>query len=56
VMLNAGLIDEIVVTLFPVVLGKGISLFAPGADQSEFRTIRSESYATGLVQWSMAKG
>jgi dihydrofolate reductase len=56
VMLNAGLIDEVVVTLFPVVLGKGIPLFAPGADRSEFRTVRSESYETGLVQWTMAKG
>ncbi|MDA1175353.1 MAG: dihydrofolate reductase family protein, partial [Chloroflexi bacterium] len=56
VMLNAGLIDEIVVTLFPVVLGNGIPLFAPGADRSEFHTLSSESYETGLVQWTMLKG
>ena len=55
VMLNAGLIDEIILTVFPLVLGDGIPLFAPGAKLARFRTTGCESYETGLVQWRMTK-
>ena len=54
-MLNAGLIDEVVLTSFPVVLGHGIPLFAPGAARSRFETTGCETYETGLVQWRMVK-
>ena len=50
-MLNANLIDEIIMTVFPLVLGAGIPLFAPGAIRSAFKTTGCESYETGLVQW-----
>jgi dihydrofolate reductase len=56
VMLKAGLIDEIIVTLIPIVLGDGIPLFAPGAPKTGFTTVSSQSYDTGLVQWTMARG
>ena len=55
VMLNAGLIDEIILTVFPLVLGDGILLFAPGANLTRFRTTGCESYETGLIQWRMTK-
>ena len=55
VMLNAGLIDEIILTVFLLVLGDGIPLFAPGANLTRFRTASCESYKTGLVQWRMTK-
>ena len=55
VMLNAGLIDEIILTVFPLVLGDGIPLFAPGARRTRFRTTGCESYETGLVQWRMTR-
>ena len=55
IMLNAGLIDEVVLTLFPLVLGHGIPLFAPGAPRSRFETTGCETYETGLVQWRMVK-
>ena len=56
IMLNAGLIDELIVTVFPVVLGCGIPLFAPGATRSGFRTVGCETYETGLIQWRLVKG
>lgn len=55
VMLNAGLIDEIILTVFPLVLGDGIPLFAPGAKRTGFRAVDCQSYETGLVQWRMTK-
>ena len=55
VMLNAGLIDEIILTVFPLVLGDGIPLFAPGAKRTRFRTTGCQSYETGLVQWRMTR-
>ena len=55
VMLNADLIDEIILTVFPLVLGEGISLFAPGATLSRFSTQSCEALETGLVQWHVVK-
>jgi dihydrofolate reductase len=53
-LLNAGLIDEMIVTLFPLVLGQGIPLFAPGAQRANFTTTTSETFEAGLVQWTMS--
>ena len=55
VMLNAGLIDDVILTSFPLVLGDGIPLFAQGAARAGFETTGCEAYETGLVQWRMAK-
>ena len=49
-MLNAGLIDEIILTVSPLVLGKGIPLFAPRAAATSFKTVSCETYETGLIQ------
>ena len=46
-MLNAGLIGEIGITSFPLVLGDGIPLFAPGASTTSFRTAGVERFDTG---------
>ena len=55
VMLNAGLIDEMIITYLPALLAEGIPLFAPGAVRSDFRTTGCEAYDTGLVQWRLSK-
>ncbi len=43
-------------TMFPLVLGEGIPLFAPGATRREFKTVRCETFETDLVQWQLANG
>jgi dihydrofolate reductase len=56
IMLNAGLIDEMVMTVFPLVLGEGIPLFAPDAKRTGFKTVSCETYETGLIQWRLVGG
>ena len=56
VMLNNGLIDEMILTVFPIALGEGIPLFAPGARRASFHTVGCETYETGLIQWRLAAG
>ena len=55
VMLNEGLVDEIILTIFPLVLGKRIPLFAPGVTRAPFKTVRCEAYETGLIQWRLVR-
>ena len=49
-LLNAGLIDEIILTYIPVILGTGIPLFAPVAGEQMFKVLESKSFENGFVQ------
>ena len=55
VMLNENLIDDVILTILPLVLGQGIPLFAPGGARSPFNTVACERYETGLIQWHLIK-
>ncbi len=55
VMLKAGLIDEIILSMFPLVLGEGIPLFAPRAAQHSFKTLGCQQYESGLIQWHLVR-
>lgn len=55
VMLNEGLIDEMILTIFPQALGEGIPLFAPGATRSSFQTRGCEAFETGPIQWRLVR-
>ena len=55
VMLNAGLIDEIILLVFPLWLGKGIPLFTPGAARHSFKPLECQTFDSGLIQWHLTK-
>ncbi|PTM01862.1 MAG: dihydrofolate reductase [Bacteroidetes bacterium] len=49
-MLKQKLIDEIILSVVPVILGDGTPLFKNGLPKSELTLLNSQSYASGLVQ------
>jgi dihydrofolate reductase len=44
-----GLVDELSVLTFPVVLGKGKRLFGNGTTPSGLKLIKSQSFPTGVI-------
>lgn len=48
--LNLKLIDELIISVIPVILGSGISLFQNVQHESWYRLIASRAYSNGLVQ------
>lgn len=50
-LFEAGLVDEMVLSFHPVVLGKGIHLFTGPVSQTGFRTLDARTFPSGLVQW-----
>ena len=53
ILLNAELINEIILTVFPLLLGNGIPLFAPGTRHTAFATIGCHTYESGIIQWHL---
>lgn len=49
-LLRAELIDEIIVSVIPVLLGNGIPLFKPGRARQPLTLVSAQPYASGLVQ------
>ena len=49
-LLDAGLIDEAIVTVIPVILGAGTPLFAGATARRSWRCDRPTTFAGGLVQ------
>jgi dihydrofolate reductase len=50
IFLNANLIDEVILSIHPIILGKGIPLFKNIHRQLDLKLINSGSYTSGLIQ------
>lgn len=51
-LLKNGLIDKVILSIIPVLLGNGTKLFELGIPESKLRLLNSISYESGLVQLS----
>ena len=51
-LLQAGLIDQMILTILPVIIGRGIPLFSDQALQSKWRLTAANTYPNGFVQLS----
>ncbi|MDQ8045581.1 MAG: dihydrofolate reductase family protein [Patulibacter sp.] len=49
-LLDAGLVDEMIVTVVPVILGRGAPLFAGTAVRHALTLVHAEAFDDGLVQ------
>ena len=49
-LLNAGLIDRVIISIHPSIVGKGIRLFAGEAAYTEFTTQKVQTFESGLIQ------
>lgn len=49
-LLQESLVDELIISIIPVLLGKGIPLFKPGRPAEKLELISSKAFASGLVQ------
>lgn len=49
-LLKDNLIDELYISVIPVLLGDGISLFNGGSPELKLKLVSSKSYSKGLVQ------
>jgi dihydrofolate reductase len=47
---DAGLVDDLVVSIHPVILGAGTPLVAPRTRRTDFSLVRERRYPSGLVQ------
>lgn len=56
VLLNAGLIDEMILSVIPIVLGEGIPLFGGEPKETKWKLEEHTVFDTGLVQLRYAGG
>jgi len=47
--LNLGAIDEMTISIVPHILGKGIRLFADEPTETQFETVKTELFDTGII-------
>lgn len=55
-LLRHNLIDEFYISIIPILLGSGISLFRDGRPPMNLKLVESKSFVKGLVQMHYVKG
>ncbi|PSL07727.1 dihydrofolate reductase family protein [Cecembia rubra] len=50
-VLDAGLMDEMIISIVPVLLGDGIPLFSKGIPASNLKLVSTRNFESGLVQF-----
>lgn len=55
ILLNQEMIDEMIITTIPVIIGSGVSLFPPTPKESQWELANSESYKNGVIQTTYIK-
>jgi dihydrofolate reductase len=50
ILLQANLIDEMILSIHPILLGKGIPMFPPDYPPSKWKWIKTQTFESGLVQ------
>lgn len=53
--LQADLVDEINISIHPILLGQGIALFPPIFPTRQFKTVSTEQYPSGVVQITLQR-
>ncbi len=51
----AGLVDELILSIHPIILGDGVRLFHRGIPRMDLELVNSETWASGLVQLTYAR-
>jgi len=54
-LMKRGLIDEFIIAIIPVLLGKGTLLFKPGFQQTVLRLLDARKFSSGLVMIKYAR-
>jgi dihydrofolate reductase len=54
-LMRNNLIDEFIISVIPILLGDGVSLFRGGRPEQSLRLINSKSFEKGLVQLHYSK-
>lgn len=49
-LLNESLVDELIISTIPVLLGNGVRLFKEGIPETRLKLLQSKYYPSGLVQ------
>ena len=55
-LINEGLIDEIRLMIFPVIVGSGLRLFPESPDKVSFRLKETRAFASGVVEQKYERG
>ena len=50
ILLNNDLVDEMIITVIPIIMGRGISLFPNKPKPSDWKAVESQKFANGVSQ------